>query len=251
MAAPRKIAIERNGGFIDQLSSLPCDRMTRRTIARREAIARLALGGFGVAAPAWVGELAARALEHAHGRIPQRPVAGWKPKVLTAHQNETVATISELIIPQTDTAGARAAGVHEFIDEVIADATPATRNSFLNGLSWIDQRCRSRYGVDFIKATADQQVALLTPLSRPADPTEKTRSDKESAYVPTQPVQQERADVPPRIALDFFSLMKSLTITGYYTSEIGMREELGDDGSVFFEDYAGCTDPHHSYEPGK
>lgn len=226
--------------------------MTRRTIARREAIGRLALGGLGVAAaPAWLEALTARAIEHAEGWSAQRAAAAWKPKALTAHQGETVATIAELIIPQTETAGARAARVHEFIDEVLHDDDPATRNKFFNGLSWIDQRSRSRYGVDFIKATPDQQVEILTPLSRPADTAAKTAAQKESAYVTSQPLQQDRSDKLPEVALDFFSAIKSLTITGYYTSEVGMKEELDDDGGVFFDVYKGCADPGHGFEPAK
>jgi glucoside 3-dehydrogenase (cytochrome c) hitch-hiker subunit len=96
--------------------------MTTRTIARREAIGRLALGSLGVAAPVWLEALTARAIEHAEGwsTAHAAAAAAWKPKALTAHQAETVATIAELIIPQTETAGARAARVHEFIDEVLA-----------------------------------------------------------------------------------------------------------------------------------
>jgi hypothetical protein len=44
--------------------------------------------------------------------------APWSPAILTPHENETVATIAELIIPQTETAGARAANVNQFIDAV-------------------------------------------------------------------------------------------------------------------------------------
>ena len=209
--------------------------MTRRTIARREAIGRLALGGLGVAAaPGWLESLMARAMERAEGWSVQHAAAAWQPKALTAHQAETVATIADLIIPQTETAGARAARVHVFIDEVLYDDDPATRNKFFNGLSWIDQRARSRYGVDFIKAAPDQQIELLTPLSRPADKTATPAAQKE-----------------PEVALDFFSAMKSLTITGYYNSEIGMKEELDDDGSVFFDGYKGCADPGHGFEPAK
>ncbi len=228
--------------------------MTTRTIARREAIGRLALGSLGVAAaPVWLEALTARAIEHAEGWSTARAAAAaaWKPKALTTHQAETVATIAELIIPQTETAGARAARVHEFIDEVLYDDEPATRNKFFNGLSWVDQRSRSRYGVEFIKATPDQQVELLTPISRPADKTATPAAQKESPYVTVQAQQQERPEQPPEVALDFFSAIKSLTITGYYTSEAGMKEELDDDGTLFFETYKGCADPHHGFEPAK
>jgi gluconate 2-dehydrogenase gamma chain len=225
---------------------------TPHTIARRQALRRLAVGGLGAAATqGWVGDLAARALAHAESGPHTVAAVPWRPKILTTFQAETVAAIAESIIPQTDTPGARAARVHEFIDAVLADAEPGTRNKFLNGLSWINQRCRTQYDVDFIKATAAQQVALLMPLSPPVDRT-RTKAEKESAYVPAQPLQQDRAESPPDpIALEFFKSMKSMTITGYYTSAIGMKEELGDDGNVFFQDYLGCDDPAYKQKPAK
>jgi hypothetical protein len=45
--------------------------------------------------------------------------------------------------------------------------------------------------------------------------------------------------------VDFFAAMMSMTITGYYTSEIGMRDELGDNGQLFLPSYDGCTHPEH------
>lgn len=224
---------------------------TPHAIARRQALRRLALGGLGAAATqGWVGDLAAHALTHAERRSRSTGGAPWRPKILTTFQAETVAAIAEAIIPQTDTPGARAARVNEFIDAVLADAEPETRNKFLNGLTWINQRCRTQYDVAFIKATPAQQLALLTPLSPPVD---RTRTpEKESAYVPAQPLQQDRAESPPDpTALEFFKSMRSLTITGYYTSEIGMKEELGDDGNLFFEDYLGCDDPAYKQKPAK
>jgi hypothetical protein len=47
------------------------------------------------------------------------------------------------------------------------------------------------------------------------------------------------------VGIDFFKAIKGLTITGYYTSEIGMKQELGDDGQLFFLEYPGCTHPQH------
>ena len=48
-----------------------------------------------------------------------------------------------------------------------------------------------------------------------------------------------------QIGVDFFQSIKSMTITGYYTSEIGLRQELGDDGQLFFTEFKGCTHPEH------
>lgn len=169
---------------------------------RRALLQLLALGG--------VGTVTLRSF----------PVTGWTPTLLTPHQDRTVAEITELIIPQTDTAGAKAAGVDQFIDAVIADADAAERDRFLQGLDWIDARARERYGTDFVSSTSEQRTALI---ARVAAPTAGT----------------------PAVGVEFFKNIKALTITGYYTSKIGMREELGDDGRTAFADYVGCTHPEH------
>lgn len=221
--------------------------MTRsQTYARRDALKRLAMGAVGTAAvPGWVEQLAARALDHVHPATGQAKPGPWRPRALTAHQNATVIVISELIIPQTDTAGAKAARVNEFIDAVIADADPETRAKFFHGLSWVDERSQRLNGVDFISATAEQQTAILKRMEPPVTDSPKPGEAK-APYAATAPQAQDRNEAPPEeIALDFFRAMKALTVTGYYTSEIGMREELGDDGNMMFEDYPGCGHSSH------
>ena len=86
---------------------------------RREALRRMVLGSAGaVCAAGWVERLSEVALAHAAPAPGQAAAsaAAWTPRVFTPHQNATVIEISELIIPQTDTAGARAAEVNRFID---------------------------------------------------------------------------------------------------------------------------------------
>jgi hypothetical protein len=196
------------------------------TLDRRQALRTLALGSIGAAAaPAWAETLAAAAREHAartHAAPAAGPAAPWSPKFFDAHQNETVTVLSELIIPQTDTPGAKAAKVNEFIDLVLADAEERERREFARGLTWMDARSQELFGADFAAAAPDQQTALLTLL---ASPKNKALEDQ--------------------LGIDFFKAVKSLTITGYYTSEIGMRQELGDDGQLFFLDYPGCKHPEH------
>ena len=190
---------------------------------RREALRKLTLGGMAAATlPAWVETLTSLASAHGPEPMAAAPAADWKPRVFDAHQDETVATLSELIIPATDTPGAKAALVNRFVDEVLADAAEPERREFLRGLRWIDGRSNELFGTDFVKATPAQHTALLTIVS----------SDKNKAF------QDE-------IGRDFFKAIKSLTITGYYTSEIGMKQELGDDGQLFFLEFKGCTHPEH------
>lgn len=187
---------------------------------RRELLRRMVLGSAGaVCAPAWVDRLSETALAQA---APGQAAAAWTPRVFSAHQNATVIELSELIIPQTETAGARAARVNEFIDTVLDDADPAERDQFLRGLDWIDRRSRATFGVDFVAAPAAEQAALLTILSSP-----------------------DNTALADREGVAFFHAVKRLTITGYYTSEAGMREELDDDGTRHFAAKPGCAHPQH------
>jgi hypothetical protein len=188
-------------------------------VNRREALRRLAVGGAAAAAlPTWVESLSAFALEHAHTHgqraAAAKTAAAWKPKVLTPHQNSTVVTLSELIIPQTDTPGAKAANVNRFIDDVLSDGAAGERTKFLAGLTALDERAKTEFGKPFADATPDQQTGMLTKLSTP-------------------PVDE------------FFEAIKSMTIIGYYTSEVGVRQELGDDGTLFFAEFKGCEHPEH------
>ena len=197
------------------------------TLDRRQALRTLAFGGIGaVAAPAWaetLAELARDHADHAHATLTAAAEAApWAPKVFSAHQNETVVLLSEMIIPQTDTPGAKAAKVNEFIDLVLDDANETERKQFLSGLAWMDGRSQELFGTDFASAAPEQQTALLTIVASP----------KNKAF-------------EDQVGIDFFKAIKALTITGYYTSEIGMKQELGDDGQLFFLEYPGCTHPQH------
>ncbi len=187
--------------------------MNRRTVLRL-----LAIGGPGATTlPEWGSRLAERAF--AQAAPPAHVGAPWTPSALSPRQNETVVAISELIIPQTETAGAKAARVNEFIDAVIADADPPERTSFLNGLAWMDTHARELHGADFVALAPPQQVAILEQLSAPG--------------------------APASAGVNFFKSIKALAITGYYTSKVGMHEELEDDGRTGFPDYVGCTHPEH------
>lgn len=188
---------------------------------RREALRSLALSGAGATAvPVWVVRLGERARRHGAGRIAGQERSS--PAVFTPRQYDTVVELAELIIPRTDTAGATDARVAEFIDTVLNDAPQNERQEFLRGLAWIDSRSRQQFGVDFIAAQAQEQEALLTVIAAP---------DNNAAADAT--------------GVAFFQAMKQLTVTGFYTSEAGMRDELGDTGNVAFADDPGCQHPEH------
>jgi hypothetical protein len=201
--------------------------MEHRTLNRRDALRRLAIAGAGaVSAPLWVEALSALAREqapHVHASTASSAAAGtWSPKVLSAHQNETVTALCELIIPQTDTPGAREALVNRFVDGVLDEATASDRDAFLKGLAWMDARSTALFGTNVLSATPERQTELLTRMS----------SGSSGAGEETT-------------GADFFQALKSLTITGYYTTQIGLQQELGDDGTLVLAEFKGCTHAEH------
>ena len=157
-------------------------------IDRREALRRAALVLGGVlSAPLAAGVLAGC---EARGV----PDGTWRPRALTPDQAELVATIADQILPETDTPGARAVGVHRFIDALLAESYPAAeRERFIAGLAGIDADARTGCGRAFLACSPAEQRALLDRLDREAP---------------------------------FFRTLKELTLVGYYTSEIGATREL-------------------------
>jgi len=192
---------------------------------RRRALTQLVAGAVGVAAtPLWVQSLCARARTEAQTQAAQAAAsaAEWSPSVLTPRQNEAVIALTELIIPATDTPGAKAALVNRFVDHVLSTAEAKERSEFVRGLTWLDDRCRARVGKDVAGASAAELTSVLTPLAVEGTPP---------------------GEDAPGIA--FFRAIKSMTVTGYYTTEIGLRQELGDDGRMMLGAFEGCTHPEH------
>jgi hypothetical protein len=168
-------------------------------ITRRQALRRVgALLGGAVSAPTVAGVL---------GGCRRRTGPDWTPQTLTPEQDRMVDTIAEIIIPATDTPGARAANVNRFVDAMVGESYPeADRDRFLAGLKRVNARCKENYDAPFVDCTADQQRALVAELD-------------DETYGPDAP--EIDPETPP-----FFHVMKELVIVGYYTSEVGATQEL-------------------------
>ncbi|MCY4159323.1 MAG: gluconate 2-dehydrogenase subunit 3 family protein [Bacteroidetes bacterium] len=128
----------------------------------------------------------------------------FNARTLTQGRDELVATLSELIIPETDTPGARTAKVHEFIDNMLTDwSEEGETEEFLSGLEDVEKRARA-YGEDsFLDLNLGSQVEILTQMEAE---TLEGEDDNSSS--------------------NFFETIKTLTIYGYYTSEVGATQEL-------------------------
>jgi len=157
-----------------------------------------------------------------HGQLPEQAIL----KTLTPHQNATVTTISELIIPQTNTPGAKAARVNEFIDLIVTDwYDEEEKATFLSGLADVDSRTRDLFGKDFVDCAEKQQVEVLQALD---DEVAAARAELE--------VRRRRSRPPEK---NFFFMIKQLTLVGYYTSQIGFEQELH--GEIIPSRHAGCV----------
>src|ERR1700756_5255148 len=81
--------------------------------------------------------------------------AGSALKTLNPHQDATVTTMAELIIPQTETPGAKAVRVNEFIDLILTEwYDDEDRTKFLAGLANVDTQSRDLFGKDFVDCAA-------------------------------------------------------------------------------------------------
>ncbi len=198
---------------------------------RRDALKKITLGGVsagaasaftilgqGAVTPAMTGAA------HMHPAGPQSiPDPDWKPLFLDAHENETVEVLTELIIPTTQTPGAKAALVNRFIDLMLNDEDADKKKSFLKGLSWLDGRAFKLHEKPFVGLQPDQQTAILTPLANP-----------------------ENKDPEDQPGVRFFQEIKDITIHGYYTSKIGMEQELEYGGDDYHTEFPGaCNHPEH------
>ncbi len=125
--------------------------------------------------------------------------AGWQPKVFDDHQLETVATMAELIIPKTDTPGAREALVHQHLDHILSDSPEGARSKFLEGLWWMDGYCLRSAAKPFKDLDPEKQMQVLLALYESPD------SELQ----------------PGRI---FVQEMKAWTAKIYYSTEVGQKE---------------------------
>lgn len=173
---------------------------------RRDALRRLMTGAaLPVAGSLFPAELLAwgREVHDAIGAAPQAAVS------LPAEAMRVLVPACERIIPADDTPGATAAGVPAFIAHMLANwYDPPERTRVIGGLESLDAISRTRHGQSFDRCATAQQDAMLLELDR---------------------------EGPNH----WFGTVKNLTIFGYYTSEIGVRRELGQ--APFTGRYDGCA----------
>lgn len=151
---------------------------------------------------------------HQHG-APQSP-----NRFLNETDFKTIASITDLIIPPTDTPGAAQAGVPEYIDYVISRESQH-QSVVADGLRWLDAQAKERGVERFLALDEKGQLSILEPLCEAAD-----------------------AEKAPARNVQFFALMKRLTADGYYTSRVGLIDELGYKGNAVRASFPECVHEH-------
>lgn len=137
----------------------------------------------------------------------------WTPRALTAAQAQVLEAAVDLIVPATDTPGAREAGVARFIDRAMTNFyDPDQVKRLTDGLDLMQADALAAYGTGFAALDARRQTELLT------------RYDAEAARLPQS---------------HFFALMKQATLVGFFTSETGATKTLRYDPVP--GEYRGCV----------
>lgn len=128
-------------------------------------------------------------------------------KFFTEHEFATITVLCDIIIPKDEVSGsASEAKVPEFIEFIVHDM-PSHQVPLKGGLRWLDLQCLKRYNKTFRECSAAEQTELVDQIAYP----------KKAKPEMSQGVQ-------------FFSLMRNLTATGFYTSEIGLKD-IGYEGN--------------------
>ena len=189
--------------------------MAGQSLERREMLRILAMASVAAQFPGF--RRWAFACEHVRADSLQIKDAWYSPKFFTAAEYATVERLTEMIIPSDGGAGAREAGVSEFVDFMVW-SDPSLQYKFRFGLGWLDAHSERLHAKNFIGLGAEQQNEILRRLAYKKE----FRDGEEDGRM-------------------FFGLMREYTVMGFYTSRVGL-EELDYPGLKFYSESPSC--PH-------
>lgn len=115
--------------------------------------------------------------------------------------------VGETIIPKTKTAGAKEAEVGKFMTVMVNDCYEAAdQKIFHEGIGKLNEACKKAHGHSFMKASAEHRKELLTSLDKEAKEYTKNKKKEDPNH--------------------YFTMMKQLTLLGYFTSKPGMEQNF-------------------------
>ncbi len=148
------------------------------------------------------------------------PSIAYQPRILNPHEWRTVQVLSDWIIPADGISGsATDAGVPEFIDDWLDYQRGDLLSEVRFGLAWLDAECGRRSARIFVNCAPEEQKRILDRIAYP---------------------EKSAAEDAPGVA--FFNHMRDLVLSGFYTSEMGMRD-LPYVGNEPQSSWQGCPAP--------
>lgn len=119
----------------------------------------------------------------------------------TPHEMQAITILADIIIPKDNVSGSASdAKVADFIEFIVKD-NPENKVPMRGGLQWLNMQCLNRYKNSFAECTTKQQMEMVDEIAWP---------------------KKAKPEMQPGV--NFFSLMRNLTATGFYTSEIGVKD---------------------------
>ena len=147
--------------------------------------------------------------------------ASYKLQFFSKAQDKTLDRLAEMIIPADDhSPGAHAAKVSQFIDLMVANSENPLRDQWAADLKALDEDAKKRFQKSFSACGAAQQDEMMAAMAA-GESHASTKLEH------------------------FFVRLKRMTINGYYTSEIGIHQELQYKGNTPQAEFIGCTHPEH------
>jgi hypothetical protein len=122
-------------------------------------------------------------------------------KFFNAEEIATISLLADIIIPKDEVSGSASdAKVADFIEFIVKDQ-PGFQTPMQGGLRWLDMQCLTRYQKAFKDCSSQQQIEIVDEIAYPA---------------------KAKAGMAPGV--EFFNLMRNLTATGFYSTEIGWKD---------------------------
>ena len=136
--------------------------------------------------------------------------------------------VGETIIPETTTPGARAIHIGEFMRLIVTDCyTENQQSTFMEGLAEMESSCKKIYGNSFMQCSPTQKHDFLITLEKEAKRHDGMRRIINKSVQLFEKINQERNPSESEgLPAHYYTMMKQLTLLGFFTSESGMTETL-------------------------
>ncbi len=190
---------------------------------RRKSIKTLVIGGFSVSSIAEAcnnhenspnvpveknKEAIISGINRMKEEIAYEKMLNSEPTFFSQDEISTITILGDIIIPKDAVSGnASDAGVPGFIEFIVKDM-PEYQTPLRGGLRWLDVQCLNRFGKAFKDSGENQQIEMVNEIAWP----KKARPEMQQGVA-------------------FFNLMRNLVATGFYTSEMGVKD-IGYIGNV-------------------